>query len=287
VRISTGLPGEAILLGDNIGLAIAGVDAKMMQLPEVRPILEKLVAQYHVLKFPNQKIDEDEQIAISQSFGGDHRDVLRAGYPWIPPVDTPKRGGWLYHSKRALYVMYGPDLFEPGEPVSQIWHVDSSWLKMPPCYTFTYGVEIPPNAPGGTQFASQTAAYDLLSDAMRERIENLHAAHESVPRSAKGGVSVHRVVRTHPLTGRKYLYVNRLFTTRITELDESESARLLEELFAATEQEQLLWLHRWRQGDLLMFDHRGLIHRGYNVEPHVRRVLRQVTAKEDLEASDP
>jgi taurine dioxygenase len=149
-------------------------------------------------------------------------------------------------------------------------------------YSFLYGVEIPLRAGvplGTTYYASATAAYDALPEALRKRLEGLRAVHSflhhSARRAASGGTRIEitdelrrkhpdvsqPMVRRHPRTGRKALYVTEGHTTHIVGLDRSESDALLAELWEHLRQPQFLYAHRWQAGDLLIWDNCATQHR--------------------------
>ena len=149
-----------------------------------------------------------------------------------------------------------------------------------------YAIEVP-RAGGNTLFANGYAAYETLPDGMKRLIESRKAlnaydydsaAMKRGTRLAEGVPSyVHPVVRTHPATGRKALYVNRLMTVRIEGLPEAESEELLATLFDHQERREFVYEHVWRPGDLLMWDNRCTLHARTDFSPNERRLMRRVT----------
>ena len=149
-----------------------------------------------------------------------------------------------------------------------------------------YALEVP-SAGGNTLFANGYKAYATLPDAIKRRIDGRKAlnAYDYDTAATKRGTRladgvpsyVHPVVRTHPATGRKALYVNRLMTVRIQGLSEQESDALLDMLFDHQEQRQFIYEHVWRPGDILMWDNRCTLHARTDFSAGERRLLRRVT----------
>ena len=185
-----------------------------------------------------------------------------------------------------------------------VWHTDGSYLEVPDMYSFLYGVEIPmqDGEPlGTTYYASATAAYDALPEALRERLDGMHAVHSfayhSARRAARGGTRIEitaelrrkhpdvsqPVVRVHPRTGRKALYVTEGHTTHILGIDRTESDALLEQLFGHLREPRFVYGHRWQAGDLLVWDNAATQHRAtcdYAL-PQRRLMHRTATAGEE------
>jgi taurine dioxygenase len=184
----------------------------------------------------------------------------------------------------------------PGDQaiVGEEWHCDTTMVPAPPLGAILYGVDVPPYG-GNTLFASMYHAYDTLSDGMKSMLGQLRCVHSDhkvagpdAARNAKRTskvredadwrptVNLHPVVRTHPETGRKSLFVNRAYCHRFEDMTEAESAPLLEFLFRHAERPEFQCNFRWRNGSIAFWDNRRMHHIAVNdagpFPRHVRRV---------------
>ncbi|MEL6861551.1 MAG: TauD/TfdA family dioxygenase, partial [Pseudomonadota bacterium] len=178
------------------------------------------------------------------------------------------------------------------------WHSDMSFLKEPALGSILYGVEIPTFG-GDTLFANQIAAYEALSDGMKEMLGGLNAIHSASREYSARGQSAqarqsmqsetatdapeyeHPVVRTHPETGRKGLYINPAFTLRFAGMTKRESRPLLNFLFEHSRDERFTCRFRWSQGALAFWDNRCCWHYALNDYPGQRRHMRRATVNGD------
>jgi taurine dioxygenase len=166
------------------------------------------------------------------------------------------------------------------------FHTDQCHQELPAKASMLYAIEIPRQG-GNTLFANAYAAYATLPDDIKRRIEGRRAlnAYDYDSAATIRGAEVpegapsyaHPVVRTHPATGRKALYINRLMTRRIEGLPAQESEELLNILFDHQEQPQFIYEHVWRPGDLVMWDNRCTLHARTDFSQGERRLLRRVT----------
>jgi taurine dioxygenase len=179
-----------------------------------------------------------------------------------------------------------------GKPIGALpdgemqFHTDQCYIERPAKGSMLYAIEVP-SVGGNTLFANAYMAYETLPDEVKRRIDGRKAinaydyANASVKRGTKLGEGVphysHPVVRTHPATGRKALYVNRLMTLAIEGLPETESDGLLNVLFDHQEQRQFVYEHVWRVGDILMWDNRCTLHARTDFSSAERRLMRRVT----------
>jgi taurine dioxygenase len=172
--------------------------------------------------------------------------------------------------------------------LNEHWHTDMSFEPRPPKMTILHALRVPVLG-GDTSFADQHRAYESLSDGMKSLLDGLKAVHASdafariVGRDAKDAPSaVHPVVRTHPDTGRKALYVCRAFTQRLEGMTTSESRGLLEFLFERSARPDFTFRHQWEQGDLVMWDNRCLLHYAIHDHGDEPRLLHRVTVQGEV-----
>jgi len=178
------------------------------------------------------------------------------------------------------------------------WHTDMSFEQAPALGSILHAVELPPYG-GDTLFADQQAAYDALSPGLRETLAGLKAVHSAAREYGVHGASAqkrrsmdtmeaeappeyeHPVVRTHPETGRKGLYVNPAFTLRFAGWSARESKPLLDYLFSHSREERFTCRVRWQAGDVTMWDNRCTWHYALNDYPGHRRHMRRATVNGD------
>ena len=190
---------------------------------------------------------------------------------------------------------------EPSEKINfgGGWHSDMSFLEVPALGSILHAIEVP-EVGGDTLFASQYAAWDALSPGLKQTLEGLRAIHSASEEYGSGGASSkkrasmdsevvgddvpeyeHPVVRTHPETGRKGLYVNPAFTLRFAGWSKRESKPLLDYLFEVGRREAFTCRFRWQPGSLAMWDNRCVWHFALNDYHGQRRHMRRVTVNGD------
>jgi len=267
-QIATGDKSVAITIGPlegAIGAEVIGFDmSKPMDEATFRAI-EGAWNRYSVLVFRDQKISPEQQIAFSKRFGALEEHVL---YQYLHP-EHPE-----------IFVVSNV-VDENGRHVGaydagRYWHTDLSYMALPSRGSVLYAIEIPHddigNPLGDTLWSSTAAAYDGLSPAMKTRIAGLKAEFSLENRhkklvadgdakatldethKMKAPPVVHEVVRLHPVTGRKCIYVNEGQTARILDVSEQESGELLTQLWHEATREDYVYRHKWRVGDVVMWD---------------------------------
>ncbi len=230
-----------------------------------------------VLVFPDQDISETAQEEFCRHFG--ELEVVRSAvaqdsdHPSILLITNVRDTGKV----TAL---------EDGE---MMFHYDQCYYEHPCLGSTLFALEVPKDG-GHTLFTSCYAAYDRLSDAWKKRLEGLKALNyydynrDPTIRPEKLNPDapqyVHPVVRTHPETGRKALFVNRLMTIRIEGMDPDESDEILDYLFDVVEDPDYVYEHRWSVGEMLMWDNRCSIHARTFFPPEQRRMMRRITIKD-------
>ena len=182
------------------------------------------------------------------------------------------------------------------EDAGRYWHSDISYNAEPALGTMLYAVEIPPQG-GDTLFADMAAAYEALSDKVKQQIDGRFAYHSytvnykanetnagSRPNLTDVQLAtlenvLHPIVRTHEDTGRKALYVNQGFTYRIDGMSETKSDALLKKLFAHTTEERFIYRHKWRPHDLLCWDNRSVMHHATLYDSKYTRHMHRTTIR--------
>jgi len=232
-------------LTPRIGAIIGGVDLNNMdevQFDEVR----RAMAEHQVIFFRDQALDPTTLKAVGQRFGPLQIHALK-GLPDHPEVRK------LHADATSKHV------------AGEEWHTDMSCAAVPPMGSILY-LHTLPDSGGDTAFSSMYAAYDALSDRMKTYLEGLTAFHDGrlafgrFDPSGQFPTAVHPVIRTHPITGRKALYVNRGFTARINELAPAESEAVLKFLFDHCANEYFQVRFRWEPHSVAFWDNRCTQH---------------------------
>lgn len=257
---------EVNRLGGALGAEVVGVDlAQPLSNSDFAQIHEAFLA-HSVLAIRSQAIDPEDLRAFCRRFGDAIEHVIE---------------GFRLAEKPELFVV--SNVQEDGKPkgaiyAGQYWHSDLSYTPEPALGSMLYALEIP-SVGGDTMFANMYLAYETLSDTMKDLIAGLRGVHdyshayETVFSKLPGRPPItdeqlakvppveHPLVRTHPETNRKCLFVNPGFTRSIVGMTEEESRAVLEFLFAHATRPEFIYRHHWRDHDLLMWDNRCLMHR--------------------------
>lgn len=269
-------PFEINRIGDVAGAEIIGLDISKPIDTATRDAIYRAFLEHHVVVFRGQDLSKDQQAAFSENFGTleHHVGRLPNGEPFP-----------IVHTVTNL----GPD----GKPLGQKmgkgnfhWHTDKSYHAVPSLMTMLHAREVPVQG-GDTQFANTRQGYATLPQATKDRIAGLKAEHswEASRRNTGSPPATeeqkrerppvtHPVVRTHPDTKDKILYVG-CHVSHIHDLPPAESEALLAELLDHTTRPECVYSHQWRQGDYVMWDNRCLLHRArpnFDIETQ-RRVL--------------
>jgi taurine dioxygenase len=264
-----------------IGADVDGLDLAAPLDDDAASRVRSALNEHQVLFFRDQHLTPEQQIAFGRRFGelGTHPYVAaNAEHPEIIDVVT-----------------------EPDDRVNfgGGWHSDVTFLPEPDLGSILYAVELPPYG-GDTLFASQLAAYDALSPTMKGLVDGLVGIHSAGPQYGGAGYSTqssaivtknpadaaasrveHPVVRTHPETGRKGLYVNPAFTIGIKGMHRTESKALLAFLFEHATSEERTCRFRWQPGSVAMWDNRSVQHYALHDYRGHRRVMRRITIRGD------
>ena len=271
----------------------APLGAEVLGLDLARPLDDTLFRRihqahldHHVLVFRRQHITPAQQIAFSRRFGPLQVHVLRQfqlqGHPEILVVSNVK---------------------QDGKPIGlgdagHYWHSDLSYKERPSLGSMLHARQLPADG-GDTLFANMHLAYDTLPAALKKAVEGRAAEHDYLAQYAqlqrrnpwrpdltyaqKAEVPPvrHPVVRIHPETGRRALFVSEHFTTRIEGLPEDESRDVLDRLFAHSVRPEHIYRHRWLPHDMVFWDNRSLMHLAAGCPEHCRRKLYRTTIEGD------
>jgi len=260
-------------LSPALGAEIMGVDLRNPISDELKQKFLDVWHQHLVILLRNQTLDEDAQVRFAETFG-------------TPAKNT---SGRTFSAKHPS-VMLVSNIREDGKPIGALpdgemhFHTDQCHQATPAKATMLYAIEIPSKG-GDTLFSNAYAAYETLPDEIKQRIAGRRAFNAYTTDTTLRSTNYddakssywHPVVRTHPATGRKALYVNRLMTREIEGLPREESEAILEKLFDHQEESRFVYGHVWRPGDILMWDNRCTLHARTDFSAGERRLLRRVT----------
>jgi taurine dioxygenase len=267
------------------GAEVSGIDLS-------RPLGEREVAaikhawgEHLVLVFRGQKLSQDDQLRFASYFGD-----LGSRKKAPEPLRARAEGVAQDHEKVLLVTNIKVD----GQPIGafgdgEFWfHIDSGYSARPYKYTFLYALELPSRG-GNTLFSNMYKAYAAVPPALKEKLKgkkalHIHEYNRAKQASSSGDISgiphfSHPVFITHPDTGRKTLFVDRLMTTRIEGMSAPESEPILNELYEIGERREFIFEHVWQLGDFLMWDNRCTIHARTDFPAQERRLLRRCTVE--------
>lgn len=258
-------------LTPHIGAEISDIDLTRPLAQEQAEELRKALADYLVLFFRDQPIDFAAHKALARHFGEIH--VAPASAAWTVP-DHPEVT--RIHADADSSYVAGED-----------WHSDMTCDPKPPLGSILY-LPIVPESGGDTVFSNMFLAYEALSDRMKAYLEGLTATHDAArvfgaiaPAGTRFNVSSHPVVRTHPVSGRKALFVNKQFTARIDGVPKDEGAALLAFLVQHAQRPEFQCRFRWRPHSIAFWDNRSVQHSAiWDYFPETRSGYR-VTIKGD------
>ena len=274
-------------VGPFLGAEITGVDlAKPLDAPTIAAI-GQAHAEHGVLVFPRQKITAEDLKRFGRCFG-----ELTVHPFSTNAADAPE------------LIVYDNKEGNPPPP-TDIWHSDETFRECPPMGTALCS-KIIPELGGDTAFCNMGAAYESLSDKMQHYISGLEAVHDFKPfktlfegteegwRKLKKFEEMYRpvthpVVRVHPVTGRKTVFVNPQFTLFVKGMEENESRALLDQLFRLTNSLEHQYRHRWNPDTLVFWDNRLVMHAAVHDYYPQRRMMERVTIQGDkpIGAGDP
>jgi len=270
---------------------IAGIDLAEPLAPRDRDAIEDAINRYAVVVFRDQKLDDEQQIAFARHFGPIHSSAQRARHkdikhrlPSNEIADISNLDGdskvLEQNSRRRLDWL-----------ANRLWHTDASFRAVPGALSLLYA-HVVPDEGGDTEFADMRAAYDALPDKTRAQLEGLVAEHSIWHSRGQLAVTTYtpeelaslppvpqRVVRTHPGSHRKTLYIAS-HASHIIGMPVADGRLLLMDLMEHATQPRFVHAHKWRQGDLVVWDNRCTMHRARPFDTTKVRDLRRVTTRD-------
>ncbi len=273
-------------IAGSLGAELHGLDLRKPLDPETAAAIDKALCDHLVIFFPEQKLDADEHVAFSRSLG----EVFTDHPAYLPTLE----------GHPEVVVLAG----QAGGR-ADLWHTDITINPRPPKGSILYMKETPAYG-GDTMWANLYLSYDALSEPMKRLVGDLTSVHDitgggglvRVERSDKtvppntefektgGAVTLptaeHPVVRTHPVTGKKCLFVNPTFTSHIKDVPTAESEAILNFLYAHTVQPEFLCRRRWSQGDVGIWDNRCTMHYAIADYGDSNRVIHRTTLVGDI-----
>ena len=281
---------EVVPSGSALGAEIRGGDFSSAISPALQKVLAKALSAHLVLFIRGQHFSDPRLIDFGKCFG-----------ELDPPGPNPY-GGPILKEYPDINVI--SNVVVNGRPIGNlgdgeaVWHADMTYIEQPPKVSILHSLEIP-RGQGNTYFSNMYEAYEALPDHLMNTIENRTAIHDASHNSAgmlrKGysetndvrqtpGVR-HPLVRTHPQTGRKALFLGRRPNSYISGLKVEESEELLDVLWAHATEERVTFTHEWEVGDTLIWDNLSVLHRRDAFDSEARRVLHRVQVKGDQRIS--
>ena len=274
---------EAVPLSSALGAAIHGVDLKHPLDERVQQFLRDTWSEHLVIVINQSDLSAEDQIRFCRVFGeisGRTRPKSTRNEPEDAPSD----------------VMYISNLRENGKFIGSLplgemqFHIDQCYIERPSMGSSLYAIEVP-HTGGDTKFSNLYRAFETLPGELKRAIAGRRATHvfesgdygvlsrETHAHNENSPRATHPIVCTHPVTGRKSLFVNRIMTERIDGLPADESENLLGRLFDHMERPEFVYIHKWRVGDLLLWDNRCTSHARTDFDPNERRHLRRFTIR--------
>ncbi len=258
LSLSTAATFQAQPLSDIMAAEIIGLDLTKPLSSATRDAIHAAFLDHQVLVFRDQKLTKDEQVAFTEQFGTPERHALTNITPGAHP---------LVHMVPNL----GPAGHPTGVVKSTRWHSDKSFREAPSMATFLHAVTLPPNG-GDTCFANMSLAYEALPDSEKAALDVVKVIHswpdsrENIGRVVSQAEiddappQAHPLARPHPETGRKALFLG-MHAAYLDGMERATGLAKIEALEAHSTQDRFIYRHTWREGDLLMWDNRCLLHR--------------------------
>jgi taurine dioxygenase len=277
-----------------LGAAVSGVDLSQPLTPDMAATLRQAWLDHILLVFPDQDLDDRQLMTFAASFGA-------LEFPPSKLLNYTRGSGQKADIPLEINVI--SNVVEDGKPIGQLgsgealWHTDSAFVERPPSASVLHAWELPESG-GDTSFMNMYAALDALPADIRARLEGQRCRHDcshtsdGVLRHGFGESDdasqcpgpTHPIIRTHPETSRKSLYLGRRLNAYIEGLSVAESETLLDEVWVAAFQPRFVHKHVWSSGDVLMWDNRCAMHRREAFDPNARRIMHRAQVQGDAPA---
>lgn len=291
---------EVIPTGAALGAELRGLDLTQDIPVETAETLKRLWAEHMVLLIRGQPLEKTRLLEVADMLGGRQETASRA---------MLVKGGLKAGSARisdVAGVSLISNLGDDGKPhkitegsgsLEIKWHTDNSYSQNPPMGSILNAITVPVDGGGHTSFCNMVLGYETLPDDLKRMVEGKHMRHDNTHNTV-GKVRaifkeptcrediegpVHPLVRVHPITGKRALYLSRRHgwpSSYIVELEDAESEALQDRLWAHIDQERFTWTHdTWQSGDVLMWDNQSVLHRRSEIDHSQARLLQRTLVK--------
>ena len=273
-----------------LGAEVRGIDFNHALSEATVSAVKQAWADHLVLVFPGQHVSDERHVAITRYFGEPevfHQDIIKSKRvrEIFRVANTDDDGKIMPPSHPTMRQLSG----------AQKWHTDSSYRERPAVGSLLHGIEV--SRTGGiTCFTNMYAVYDALPGHLKAKVQGRRARHDfgmlARELGARQPTEAERkampavwqpMVRRHPVTGRKSLFISPIYNDAVEGMDASEAAALIRELTEFSEQKQFVYEHRWETDDILMWDNRCTMHYVTPYDPTERRVMHRTTIAGDAE----
>ncbi len=267
------------------GAEITGVDLSRPLDAGVLAAVKRAWANHSVIWFPGQPLDHDQLETVTLQFGQFGDDPYLQGLPDRPHIVEVRR-----------------EATETSSPFGSAWHSDWSFQEQPPSATLLHAKIVPPRG-GDTLYADGYRAYETLSPLLQKMLEGMRGVHSAVRPYGPDGAYArekearsmtiltsveaertrsHPIVRTHPISGRKALFVNPVYTVGVENMEPREAAAMLGFLFKHMTEDAFVYRHKWRPDMLTIWDNRCLMHNATGGYDGYQRVMHRTTVAGEI-----
>jgi taurine dioxygenase len=292
---------EAIPTGKALGAEVRGLDLSQDASDEAIARLKDIWAQHMVLLLRRQFLTKERLVEIADRLGG--RMVAGSHNFYVKDGHMPGQSARVSNIEGITLISNldkdgKPQKFTEGSGSQELlWHSDNSYMEAPPMGSLLNAIKVPVNGGGHTRFCNQYLAYETLPDELKRAVEGKHILHDR-SRNTSGKVRVtfqkatkreevigptHPIVRVHPVTRKRALYLGRRYdgpSSYVVELSDADSEALLDKLWAHATQEKFVWEQAdWQIGDLIMWDNQCVMHARTEVDHTQARLLHRVLVK--------